>query len=73
MATVTHGMKDGIDEILEKARAIERILNARAASVEDDGKLAIIDEATREVVRLREQATVARAAIDNVRKSLRDH
>jgi hypothetical protein len=73
MATVTHGLKDGIDEILEKATALERMLRVRAASVTDEAKREIIERAVGEIAELKRQATATRAAIDDVRTSLRDH
>jgi hypothetical protein len=74
MATVTHGLQDGIDEILEKARVLERMLTARMATARESGdesKVAIVQAALDEVEHLRVKATSARAAIGNVNLSLR--
>jgi hypothetical protein len=74
MATVTHGLQDGIDEILEKTRALERMLGARKVElgVGDESKRAIIDAALASVAGLRNQATLTRSTIESVNLSLRD-
>lgn len=81
MATVTHGLKDGIDEILEKANALDNILKARAESIVADAaasesavervesKLAAIEDACLAVGVLRTAATAAREKIENVRRA----
>lgn len=76
MATVTHGLKDGIDEILEKANALERILEVRLDGMptieSNDSKRETMSSALNEVRLLKDTATSTRAAIDRVRASLRD-
>lgn len=73
MATVTHGLKDGVDQILEMTRALERMLDGRKTSASDDDKRLIIEKCLVEVARLRDQATITRGAIENVLRSSRDH
>jgi hypothetical protein len=82
MATVVHGVKDGIDQILETTNAIERLLKARRAQVVIDStesaeaalsavpKLSAIDQAMVDITMLKSQASTTRNAIENVRRAL---
>lgn len=67
MATVTHGLKDGIDRILETSNALQRMLEAQKANAVTESRISAIDHALEQIDVLRTDASVARNAIERIR------
>jgi hypothetical protein len=69
VATYTHGIKDGVDEMLEKAQAIDRLLEAKIKPDTSDEKLESIRLARARATVVKESLTNLRDAVEAERKT----
>ncbi len=69
MATYTHGIKDGVDEMLEKAQAIDRLLEAKIKPDVSEEKLDAIKLARSRATDVKHELTLLREAVEAERKT----
>jgi hypothetical protein len=67
--TYTHGIKDGVDEMLEKAEAIDRLLAAKIMPGLSEEKLGAIKLARSRAAGVKHELTLLREAVEAERKT----
>lgn len=71
MATITHGLIDGIDEILEKANALDRMLDGMVTHATGESRVEAVGLAKSYVSELQDVGKNLRDALDKALKTAR--